>query len=147
MWPLLDAVALGCWAAVGAQKTLAAGFGWLPAVLLGVITAVGGCAVRDVVLRRVPGVLGGNTLYATSAAASAGTLVLLTELGHVALAPVCALVVGATLCLVARRRGWVLPDADAWSPSLVVPRRYRKRLSAHLPHSSPTSDHDEKETR
>lgn len=60
VWPVVDAVALGCWASTGAAKTLAVGLGWLPAVLLGVITAVGGGAVRDVVLRRVPGVLGGK---------------------------------------------------------------------------------------
>lgn len=28
VWPLLDALALGCWAAAGAQKTLAFGLGW-----------------------------------------------------------------------------------------------------------------------
>ena len=66
-WPVVDALALGTWAATGAQKTLAIGLGWLPAVLLGTITAVGGGAVRDIVLRRVPTVLGGNTLYATCA--------------------------------------------------------------------------------
>src|SRR5690348_11388374 len=51
-WPLVDALALGCWAAAGAQKTLAFGLGWLPAVLLGAVTAVGGGFARDVVLRR-----------------------------------------------------------------------------------------------
>src|SRR3954466_10804528 len=34
-WPVVDALALGCWAAAGAQKTLDVGLGWLPAVLLG----------------------------------------------------------------------------------------------------------------
>lgn len=76
VWPVIDALALGCWASTGAQKTLGVGLGWLPAVLLGAITAVGGGAVRDVVLRRVPGILGGNTLYATDALAGAGVVVL-----------------------------------------------------------------------
>ena len=44
VWPVIDALALGCWAATGAQKTLAVGLGWLPALLLGTITAVGGGA-------------------------------------------------------------------------------------------------------
>src|SRR6476660_4997975 len=60
IWPVVDAVALGAWAAAGALKTLSVGLGWLPAVLLGTITAVGGGAIRDVVLRRVPTILGGN---------------------------------------------------------------------------------------
>jgi len=37
-------------------------------------------------------------------------------------------VVGAGLVLVGRRRGWMLPEADAWSPARVVPARYRQRL-------------------
>lgn len=132
IWPVIDAVALGCWASTGAAKTLAVGLGWLPAVLLGVITAVGGGAVRDVVLRRVPGILGGNTLYATAALAAAGVLVLLSEQGHVTAGSIAGLIVGAGLCLVARSRGWILPSADAWSPGRVVPARYRKRIKRRV---------------
>ena len=45
-YPVVDAMALGTWATVGAQKTLGVGLGWLPAVLLGTVAAVGGGAVR-----------------------------------------------------------------------------------------------------
>lgn len=38
----LDAAVIGFWAVSGAQKTLAVGLGWLPALLLGITTAVGG---------------------------------------------------------------------------------------------------------
>jgi uncharacterized membrane protein YeiH len=127
VWPVIDALALGCWAAAGAQKTLEAGLGWLPAVLLGTITAVGGGAVRDIVLRRVPTVLGGNTLYATCAAVASGVLVVLYRQGYANAGPVAALVVGAGLCLTARWRGWILPSGDAWSPSRVIPTHYRSR--------------------
>lgn len=129
VWPVVDALALGTWAAAGAAKTLAVGLGWLPAILLGTITAVGGGAVRDVVLRRVPGILGGNTLYATCAIAASGVLVLLSDHGHSAVGLVAATVVGAGLCLIARWRGWTLPSADAWSPTRVVPAHYRRRLT------------------
>lgn len=139
VWPLVDAVALGCWASTGAQKALGVGLGWLPAVLLGVITAVGGGAVRDVVLRRVPGVLGGNTLYATAALAGAGALTLLTRLGYPTAGSIAGLVMGAGLCLVARWRGWILPSADAWAPSSVVPDRYRRRLKRRVTHRGSTS--------
>ncbi|TWP32804.1 trimeric intracellular cation channel family protein [Leekyejoonella antrihumi] len=128
IWPVIDAVALGTWAAAGAQKTLTVGLGWLPAIFLGTITAVGGGAVRDVVLRRVPGVLGGNTLYATCAIAGSGVLVILSDHGHPTDGLVLATVVGAGLCLLARWRGWILPGADAWSPTRVVPARYRDRI-------------------
>ncbi|WP_372350953.1 trimeric intracellular cation channel family protein [Streptomyces sp. KL116D] len=66
---LLDVLALGRWTTAGAQKTLAAGLGWLPAILLGTIT-VGGGVLRDVLLARRPGVFEDHTLYATCAAAA-----------------------------------------------------------------------------
>jgi uncharacterized membrane protein YeiH len=141
VWPVVDAVALGCWASAGATKTLAVGLGWLPAVLLGAVTAVGGGAVRDIVLRRVPGVLGGNTLYATAALIGAGTLVLVEASGHHTAASLTGLLVGAGVCLLARWRGWILPDADSWSPTSVVPDRYRRRFGPR-----DRGHHDERHT-
>lgn len=141
VWPVIDALALGCWAATGAQKTLGVGLGWLAAVLLGTITAVGGGAVRDVVLRQVPAILGGNTLYATCALAASGALVLLQYNGYPTAGLVAALVVGAGLCLLARWRGWILPGADAWSPSRVVPARYRSHRQQSRLERDPTTEH------
>jgi len=115
VWPLVDALALGCWAAAGAQKTLAFGLGWLPAVLLGTVTAVGGGFVRDVVLRRVPGILGGNTLYATCALAASGVMVGFHRAGLTTAGSVVATLFGAGLCLLARWQHWVLPQGDEWS--------------------------------
>jgi uncharacterized membrane protein YeiH len=123
VWPIVDAIALGTWAATGALKTLAVGLGWLPAILLGTITAVGGGMIRDVVLGRVPGILGGNTLYATCAIAASAIMVLFQHENHSTPGLVVATVVGAALCLIARWRGWTLPSGDAWS---VVPSRYRR---------------------
>ena len=132
IWPLVDALALGTWATAGAQKTLAVGLGWLPAIILGTVTAVGGGAVRDIVLRRVPGVLGGNTLYATCAIVSSAVLVSVSELGDPNAAIIASVAVGAGLCLLARWRGWILPDADAWSPSQIVRKSYGTRLKKRL---------------
>ena len=145
VFPFVDALALGCWAAAGASKTLGFGLGWLPAVLLGTITAVGGGAVRDVVLRRVPGVLGGNTLYATCAIASGGLLVVLSDYDHPTIGLVAATLFGAGLCLVARWRGWILPSADAWSPTRVVPAVYRDRFRRHLTRRRRPADRNEPE--
>lgn len=127
VWPVIDALALGVWAAAGAQKTLGVGLGWLPAVLLGVVTAVGGGMVRDVVLRRIPGIFGGNTLYATCALVASAVMVLLDEFGHLSIGSVAATVTGAVLCLLARWRGWVLPQGDPWSPSRVRGQRLLSR--------------------
>ena len=141
VWPWVDALALGTWAATGAAKTLTAGLGWLPAILLGMITAVGGGAVRDVVLRRVPGILGGNTLYATCALVGAAVLVVISENGNQPLGLVVATLVAMGLCVLARWRGWMLPEADAWSFAAVVPPSYRKRLRLRTtPDTDPTRD-------
>lgn len=133
--PVVDAVALGAWAAAGALKTLSAGLGWLPALLLGVITACGGGALRDIVVRRTPTVLGGNTLYATCALVAAGVMISAHSAGQSNVGLLAATLTGATLCLLARRRGWMLPDRDSWSPRQmvpvgIVPRRARKALRA-----------------
>lgn len=112
-FPVIDAAALGCWASAGALKTLDSGLGWLPAVMLGTVTAVGGGFLRDITLRQVPSVLGESPLYATCAAVAAGVLVIFVELDLPTVGVVAATGVGMTLCLVARWRRWMLPlDAD-----------------------------------
>lgn len=131
VFPFVDALALGCWASAGAQKTLGFGLGWLPAVLLGTITAVGGGTLRDVVLRRIPAIFGGNTLYATSALLASGVMVVLYVLGHPSLGLVVSTVVGAGLTLLARWRGWQLPEAYIWRPSQSRARYRRPHWRGH----------------
>jgi uncharacterized membrane protein YeiH len=138
-FPLVDAMALGCWAAAGAQKTLAVGLGWLPAVLLGAITAVGGGMVRDVVLRRIPAIFGGTTLYATCAVIASAVMVGLDEAGYVSLGLVVSTLTGAALVLLARWRGWQLPEPYSWRPRLpeapIRPRRPIRQRDPALPDS------------
>lgn len=112
LYPPIDALAVGCWAAAGAAKTIGLGHGWLPAILMGTITAVGGSFVRDMVLRQVPAILGGNTLYATWAIAAAAITVAGAELGQTALGSVIATLVGAGLVLLSRYKHWALPQGD-----------------------------------
>lgn len=127
-FPVIDALALGCWAAAGAQKTLDVGLGWLPAVLLGTITAVGGGAMRDLAVRRTPLIFGGNTLYATCAIAASAVAVAFDYLGRAPAGTVVATCVGAGLCLLARWRGWQLWQGLDWdydirrSPGKLLPR-------------------------
>jgi uncharacterized membrane protein YeiH len=63
-------------------ETLTLGLGWLPAVLLGTVTAVGGGAARDIAVGRIPTISGGNTLYATCAVIASKTLVFIQLLGY-----------------------------------------------------------------
>lgn len=104
-----DALALGCWAGTGTAKALGVGLDPPAAVILGVVTAVGGGMLRDLLAGRVPQVLGGNTLYATFAVlASLQAALLHRHLGETAV-----MATGILLCLVlvplARRQGWTLP--------------------------------------
>jgi uncharacterized membrane protein YeiH len=127
---LLDALAVGSWAAVGAQKTLDADLGWLAAIAMGIVTAVGGGAVRDLMLLRIPRIFGGNTLYATSALVSSVEMVVLSAMGMPTLGSVVAMASGAALSLLARRYGWTLPtEVRIPRPRLFtdVRRRLRRR--------------------
>lgn len=115
---VIDALALGTWAAAGAQKTLDIGSGWLPAILLGTLSAVGGGALRDISVNRIPQIFGDNTLYATCAAAASAVVVVSTEHGHASTGAIAGAAVGSTLCLLARWRGWQLGHGLEWEYSL-----------------------------
>lgn len=60
---VLDAVGLSVFAVIGASKASEYGLGVGPAVLLGVITAVGGGTIRDLMIGQIPTVLR-SELYA-----------------------------------------------------------------------------------
>lgn len=106
-----DAVGLGLFAVLGAGKALAAGLGPVGAVMLGVLTGVGGGIARDVLVAQVPHVLR-RELYAVAALAGASVVVAGDAFdlpaGQAAL-------VGALLCFALRwiaiRRDWRLPVA------------------------------------
>lgn len=115
---LADALVLGCWAATGAAKTLGVGLGWLAAIILGTTTAVGGGMIRDIAVGKIPAIFGGTTLYATAAIAGAGTMVALEPFFTVNLAMLIAMIVGFTLCVLARWRRWKLPEHNDWTITL-----------------------------
>lgn len=110
---VFDAVGLGLFAVLGADKALTFGLSPLWAVLLGVVTSVGGGVVRDVLLARVPAVLR-TEIYATAALAGAAILVLGKEFS---LWPdAYGIFIGAGACMAVRLLalyfGWLLPVLD-----------------------------------
>ena len=107
----LDAVGLGVFAVAGALKAQAFGLGPVGAILLGMLTGIGGGMIRDVLVAQVPTVLKAE-LYAIAALAGAGVVVL----GKALELPVSWVVIaGVLVCtglrLFAIRRGWKLPVA------------------------------------
>jgi uncharacterized membrane protein YeiH len=108
---VFDGAGLALFAVAGAQKALAFGLPPVMAAVLGMLTGIGGGALRDVLVAQVPTVLRAD-LYAVAALAGAVVVVA----GHALdLPPAAATIGGAALCfwlrLMAIRRGWHLPIA------------------------------------
>jgi uncharacterized membrane protein YeiH len=109
---VLDAAGLALFAVSGTLKALAAGLNPIAAMLLGVLTGVGGGMLRDVLVSEVPAVLRGE-LYASAALAGTAVVVIARLLQ---LPTPAGAIAGAVLCFVLRylaiRRGWRLPVAE-----------------------------------
>src|SRR3954466_11384587 len=108
---VFDAAGLALFAVSGASKALAFRAGPLAAMLLGMLTGIGGGIVRDVLVREIPTVLR-SELYAVAALMGAAVVVVG---GMLHLPPSGAAIAGALLCFglrfAAMRRGWQLPTA------------------------------------
>ena len=109
---LFDAAGLALFAVLGTGKALAFGLSPFAAILLGIITGIGGGIARDLLVVRTPVVLQHTELYAAAAMAGAGVV----AIAHAAGWPQTpAMVAGALLCFGLRfgaiRRGWRLTVA------------------------------------
>lgn len=112
---LFDGIILGCWSATGAAKTLALGFGILPAIMLGMMTAIGGGMIRDIASGNIPTVFGGNNLYATPAFVSAGIMVIFFKFDLMMIGMLVATIVGSSFTVLAHWNKWQLPVNNEWS--------------------------------
>jgi uncharacterized membrane protein YeiH len=109
---LFDAAGLATFAVAGTEKALAYDVNPVPAALLGMLTAIGGGMIRDVLVKEIPVVLRAD-FYAVAALAGAAVVVV----GHLLhWSPVPTTIAGASVCLFMRltaiRRGWRLPVAN-----------------------------------
>ncbi|SES16607.1 Uncharacterized membrane protein YeiH [Lentzea xinjiangensis] len=110
----LDAVVMGLFGAIGASKALSLGTGEAGALVAGIIGAIGGGMLRDVILSLPISFLRVGTLYAVAAGAGAGVLVVLVVLGTpIPVAGVVCVVVTTVLRLAAVRFGWTFPEQRA----------------------------------
>ena len=110
---IFDAAGLSLFAVSGTQKALAYGLNPFMAALLGVVTAVGGGTIRDMLVAEVPKVLRVE-IYAVAALAGAAIVAVGSRLGVPALPLAIA---GAAACfslrIVAIWRRWSLPQSPA----------------------------------
>lgn len=111
---VFDAMGLGLFAVTGCRKALEAGLDPAASVLLGVLTAVGGGVVRDLLVAEVPRVLR-EEIYALAALVGAGLFAAGLHLGFAEWAVALAGVVSAFLLrVISVLRGWSAPRAP-WS--------------------------------
>ena len=111
---VLDALTIGLFGAIGTTKALSAGLPEVPAVFVGVLSAVGGSILRDLLLNRPIALMHVGSLYAVAAVVGTGSLAIMLDLG----VPV---FVAATLCValtfgvrvLAVAFNWTLPEQRA----------------------------------
>ncbi|GAA4666847.1 trimeric intracellular cation channel family protein [Frondihabitans cladoniiphilus] len=122
---VLDALTIGLFGAIGSTKALAMGLPEIPAVFVGVVSAVGGSVLRDLLMNLTIAMMHVGSLYAVAACAGTAVLVALVRFGVPTLP---AAIAGATttvlIRLLAVRFGWTLPEQRALSR---LPRWRRPR--------------------
>jgi uncharacterized membrane protein YeiH len=108
-----DALGLGLFAVVGAGKAIAFHLGPGAAVLMGVLTGIGGGMARDILVAEIPVVFTAE-LYAVAALAGAAVVVIGDTVfpGSAAVAATIGGIVCVALRLLAIWRGWKLPIAQ-----------------------------------
>ncbi len=108
---VLDALGLGLFAVTGCQKALAFGLDPVASMALGVLTAVGGGALRDLLVTEVPRVLR-EEIYALAALIGTAVVVIGDRFGlPEAAVSIAGVVVAFTLRVVSVQRGWSAPRA------------------------------------
>ncbi len=114
---MVDALCLGAYAVVGCDKAILAGLAIPAVVLVGVINAVGGGILRDILIREEPLIFRPGQFYVAVAVVGCLTFVLLSQfvswIGHFE-AGLISIAVTFTLRALAIRFNWQ-------TPSLTVP--------------------------
>lgn len=111
---VLDALTIGLFGAIGTTKALAIGLPEVPAIFVGVLSAVGGSILRDLLLNRPIALMHVGSLYALAAVAGTGTLTVLLRLDvdvFLAASSCVALTFGVRILAVLFN--WTLPEQRA----------------------------------
>jgi uncharacterized membrane protein YeiH len=110
---VVDAAGLGFYTVAGATRALNAGLGFLPCLLLGITTAVGGGSLRDLFSGHPPSIFQEGELYALVSAFAALVFLSLHQAGvPINVATGVATGVGFALRLLAVRFGWRTQAVD-----------------------------------
>ncbi|WP_449277352.1 trimeric intracellular cation channel family protein [Leucobacter sp. GX24907] len=126
----LDALSLGIFAAIGTTKALALGMPIAPALFIGIIAAVGGGALRDLLLNLPIAVMHVGSFYAVAALVGVSVLtgLLLFDV-QVGIAGLVCVIVTAAMRLLSVKFGWSLPEQRALSR---IQRRRQRQVEAAI---------------
>ena len=121
---VLDALTIGLFGAIGTTKALSAGLPEVPAIFVGVLTAVGGSILRDLLLNRPIALMHVGSLYAVAAVVGCTSLAIMLDLGV-------AVFLAATICvgltfgvrILAVAFNWTLPEQRAIAQMPRIRRR------------------------
>jgi uncharacterized membrane protein YeiH len=104
---IVDALALGLFTVTGCTRAMNTGLGFLPCLMLGVTTAVGGGSLRDLFSGKSPAIFQEGELYALVSTIAAATFLGVQRMGvPVSRAAGIGTFVGFGLRLLAIRYGW-----------------------------------------
>jgi uncharacterized membrane protein YeiH len=111
---VLDALTIGLFGAIGTTAALATGLPEVPAIFVGVIAAVGGSIMRDLLLNVPIALMHVGSLYAVAALAGTIVLVVLQALGvPILAAAIVCVVVTFIVRMLAVLLHWSLPEQQA----------------------------------
>lgn len=131
---VLDALTIGLFGAIGTTKALALGLPEVAAVFVGVLAAVGGSILRDLLLNLPIALMHVGSLYAVAAAAGSGAIAVLLALDvDVLLAGAIGVALTFGVRVASVLFGWSLPEQRAITrlPKLpALPRRGRRDADA-----------------
>ncbi len=106
---MLDAVGMGFFATSGAALAVDHGASWFAAALLGMVSALAGTIIRDVVARDVPAVMGPDDMYAVPAMLGSVIYVIIDYYGPQWIGVAVGTLVATLLRLAAITFHWRLP--------------------------------------
>lgn len=140
---LLDSLALALFAVVGVERTLAAGYAGPAAVLIGVIAAIAGGIIRDLLVGDPPAIMLEGPWDASAALVGSGLMVVLLDVGVPTRAlewPIIAAI--SALSALSALLGWRAPMADALAPMLQGPVSVLRRVTRREHHAGPDGGND-----
>lgn len=121
---VLDALGMGFFATSGAAISVDHGATWFAAALLGMVSAIAGSVMRDVVARDVPMVMGPDDMYAAPAILGSLLYVLVDHYGPQWVGVVVGSTVATVLRLAAITFHWRLPTG----PYDLIAHEHRDRV-------------------